>query len=166
VTTPLNGSGDLELLTPDQLCDLLQVKKSWLYDQVESGKFPCLRLGKQLRFRREDVARYLESQLASCPVGGQLVGECLRRQSVTPSPFRQSADVAGVGNRQRPLLACRHRWAWHRVGDDQVMALELSCPACGGQMYAEQAPNRCPKYLYIERCCGGAPPACRPSPGR
>jgi excisionase family DNA binding protein len=65
VTTAMNRSGDLELLTPDQLCQLLQVKKSWLYDQVESGKFPCLRLGKQLRFRREDVIRYLESQLAS-----------------------------------------------------------------------------------------------------
>jgi excisionase family DNA binding protein len=65
VKTALNGFGDLELLTPDQLCELLQVKKSWLYDQVEGGKFPCLRLGKQLRFRREDVIRYLESQLAS-----------------------------------------------------------------------------------------------------
>ena len=53
------------MLTPDQLCELLQVKKSWLYDQVEGGKFPCLRLGKQLRFRRADVIRYLESQLAS-----------------------------------------------------------------------------------------------------
>jgi excisionase family DNA binding protein len=65
VTTSLNGPGELELLTPDQLCELLQVKKSWLYDQVEGGTFPCLRLGKQLRFRREDVRRYLESQLAS-----------------------------------------------------------------------------------------------------
>jgi excisionase family DNA binding protein len=60
VTTSLNGSGDLELLTPDQLCELLQVKKSWLYDQVEGGHFPCLRLGKQLRFRRSDVNRYLD----------------------------------------------------------------------------------------------------------
>jgi len=32
-------------VTPDQLCPLLQVTKSWLHDQVERGKFPCLRLG-------------------------------------------------------------------------------------------------------------------------
>jgi len=63
VTTSLNGSGDLELLTPDQLCELLQVKKSWLYDQVERGKLPCLRLGKQLRFRHADIHRYLEGLL-------------------------------------------------------------------------------------------------------
>ncbi len=62
LSTSLNGSGELGLLTPDQLCELLQVKKSWLYDQVEGGKFPCLRLGKQLRFRRADDIR---SQLAS-----------------------------------------------------------------------------------------------------
>lgn len=65
MTTSPNSTSDLELLTADQLCELLQVKKSWLYDQVEGGKFPCLRLGKQLRFRRQDVARYLESLTAS-----------------------------------------------------------------------------------------------------
>jgi len=27
-------AGDLELLTPDQLCELLQVTKSWVYDEV------------------------------------------------------------------------------------------------------------------------------------
>jgi len=59
--TPRDTAGDLELLTPDQLCSLLQVTKSWLYDQVESGKFPCVRLGKQLRFRSKEVARYLDS---------------------------------------------------------------------------------------------------------
>jgi excisionase family DNA binding protein len=63
VTTPPNGSGDLKLLTPEQLCELLQVKKSWLYDQVERGMLPCLRLGKQLRFRHADIHRYLESLL-------------------------------------------------------------------------------------------------------
>jgi excisionase family DNA binding protein len=57
VTTSL---GDLGLLTPDQLCELLQVKKSWLYDEVEAGRLPCLRLGKQLRFRRADIIRYLD----------------------------------------------------------------------------------------------------------
>jgi excisionase family DNA binding protein len=52
--------GDLGLLTPDQLCELLQVKKSWLYDEVEAGRLPCLRLGKQLRFRCADIMRYLD----------------------------------------------------------------------------------------------------------
>jgi hypothetical protein len=41
------------------------------------------------------------------------------------------------------------------------MALELPCPNCGTQMYAEQAHNRCPTCLYYEPCCDGAPQPCR-----
>jgi hypothetical protein len=37
------------------------------------------------------------------------------------------------------------------------MALDLPCPNCGTQMYAEQAHNRCPACLYYEPCCDGAP---------
>jgi hypothetical protein len=39
------------------------------------------------------------------------------------------------------------------------MALEIPCPYCGSQMYAEQAHNRCPTCRYIEPCCDGAPQA-------
>jgi len=53
---------DLDLLTPDDLCALLKVKKSWLYDEVEAGRLEALRLGKQLRFRPSDVARYLDKR--------------------------------------------------------------------------------------------------------
>ena len=41
------------------------------------------------------------------------------------------------------------------------VALDLPCPFCGTQMYAEQAHNRCPACLYIEPCCDGAPQPCR-----
>lgn len=57
---PSDGNGELALLTPEQLCALLQVKKSWLYDQVERGALPCLRLGRHVRFRQRDVRRYLD----------------------------------------------------------------------------------------------------------
>jgi len=53
---------DLDLLTPDDVCTLLKVKKSWLYDEVEAGRLEALRLGKQLRFRPSDLARYLEER--------------------------------------------------------------------------------------------------------
>jgi excisionase family DNA binding protein len=51
---------DLDLLTPDQVCGLLKVRKSWLYDEVEAGRLPHLRLGRQLRFRPSDIADYLD----------------------------------------------------------------------------------------------------------
>lgn len=37
------------------------------------------------------------------------------------------------------------------------MALEIPCPYCGTQMYAEHAHNRCPQCRYFEPCCDGAP---------
>ena len=58
---PLQGARwDLDLLTPDDVCALLKVKKSWLYDTVEDGAIEVIRLGKQLRFRPSALTRYLE----------------------------------------------------------------------------------------------------------
>ena len=51
---------DLDLLTPDDVCALLKVKKSWLYDAVESGTLDAIRLGRQLRFRPSALDRYLD----------------------------------------------------------------------------------------------------------
>jgi excisionase family DNA binding protein len=60
-----NVHWDLDLLTPDDVCTLLKVKKSWLYDTVESGALEAIRLGKQLRFRPSALARYLEQRAGS-----------------------------------------------------------------------------------------------------
>ena len=56
---------DLDLLTPDDVCALLKVKKSWLYDAVENGAIEAIRLGKQLRFRPSALVRYLEERVSS-----------------------------------------------------------------------------------------------------
>jgi excisionase family DNA binding protein len=48
------------LLTADEVCALLKVKKSWLYDTVEQGLLSSIRLGKQLRFRPSAIASYLD----------------------------------------------------------------------------------------------------------
>jgi excisionase family DNA binding protein len=48
------------LLTVDDVCALLKVKKSWLYDTVENGLLRPIRLGKQLRFRPASIARFLD----------------------------------------------------------------------------------------------------------
>lgn len=49
-----------QLLTADDVCVLLKVKKSWLYDTVEHGLISPIRLGKQLRFRPSAIAEYLD----------------------------------------------------------------------------------------------------------
>jgi excisionase family DNA binding protein len=56
---------DLDLLTPDDVCALLKVKKSWLYDTVENGALEAIRLGKQLRFRPSALLRYLDERVSN-----------------------------------------------------------------------------------------------------
>jgi excisionase family DNA binding protein len=62
VPPPQNPHWDLDLLTPDDVCALLKVKKSWLYDAVENGAIEAVRLGKQLRFRPSALLRYLKER--------------------------------------------------------------------------------------------------------
>lgn len=47
------------LLTVEEVSDLLQVSKSWIYDEVEAARFPVVRVGRRLRFRLTDIQDYL-----------------------------------------------------------------------------------------------------------
>lgn len=49
----------LQLLTVHEVADIMQVKTSWIYDQVQAHQFPVIRLGRQLRFRRGDLDKWL-----------------------------------------------------------------------------------------------------------
>lgn len=51
---------DLELLTVTDVAELLNVRVRWVYDAVAKGRLPALRVGKHLRFRRREVAAFLE----------------------------------------------------------------------------------------------------------
>jgi excisionase family DNA binding protein len=62
---PQDPHWDLDLLTPDDVCALLKVKKSWLYDAVENGALEAIRLGKQLRFRPSALDRYLKERVSN-----------------------------------------------------------------------------------------------------
>jgi excisionase family DNA binding protein len=41
---------DGPLLRPEQAAELLAVKPSWIYDAVRTGRLPCLRIGRHIRF--------------------------------------------------------------------------------------------------------------------
>lgn len=59
----LDAANDLDLMTVEQVCALLKVKKWFVYDAVSSGRLVGVKLGRAIRFRRCDVARYIESGL-------------------------------------------------------------------------------------------------------
>lgn len=50
------------LYTPEELMDLWQVKKSWIYDEVQTGRLAHIKLGRSLRFRQADLDAYLAAQ--------------------------------------------------------------------------------------------------------
>jgi excisionase family DNA binding protein len=53
---------DDELLTVDDVCAWFQVTRDWVYDEVEAGRLPFLRLGrKNLRFDRNELVGYLKA---------------------------------------------------------------------------------------------------------
>lgn len=50
------------LLTAEDLCEMWQVKKSWVYDEVQAGRLPHVKLGRALRFRQADLDEYVQAQ--------------------------------------------------------------------------------------------------------
>ena len=49
------------LLRPDEAAALLAVKTSWIYDAVQTGRLPCLRIGRHIRFTRAMLEDWLTS---------------------------------------------------------------------------------------------------------
>ena len=63
-----------ELLTPVQVCELLQVRPRTLEDWRlgRSGPaLPFVRLGRTVRYRREDVQRLVEDNVQNAQGGAQ-----------------------------------------------------------------------------------------------
>lgn len=63
----LSSTYSMELLTPQQLSERLQVKPSWVYEQTrsrsgvrDSDPLPHIKMGLYLRFDWRDVCAWLE----------------------------------------------------------------------------------------------------------
>ena len=56
-----------QLLTPDELCEWLRRPKSWVYDSVQRGDLPAIRVGGILRFDRTEIAAWLDERKVGAP---------------------------------------------------------------------------------------------------
>lgn len=54
-----------DLLSPEQLCEKLQVKASWIYRQVREESIPYTKVGKYLRFYRPEIEKWLAEHTVS-----------------------------------------------------------------------------------------------------
>ena len=56
------GGGSLDLLSIMDVCQELGMGKSWVYRRIQSGEIPSVKLGRNIKVRREDLEGYLEAQ--------------------------------------------------------------------------------------------------------
>lgn len=68
---------DNTILDVDGLAEYLSVKPSWIYQQTHINAIPHHKLGSQLRFRKLDIDKWLESQ--KVPATSTLPDNFLRR---------------------------------------------------------------------------------------
>ena len=55
-------AGGLDLLSITDVCQELGMGKSWVYRHIQSGEIPSVKLGRNIKVRREDLEGYLEDQ--------------------------------------------------------------------------------------------------------
>lgn len=58
-----------EVLTVAQVAEYLQLNKLTVYKYIREGMIPAVRIGRVIRVRTEDVARFLEAQRVAPEVG-------------------------------------------------------------------------------------------------
>ncbi len=83
-------NNDLQLLTVQQVAELLQVKTSWVYIASAQGQLPSLKIGRHLRFRPSDLSAYLAraaSDSAPPPVAAQAQSQGVDRRPTTATPI-------------------------------------------------------------------------------
>jgi excisionase family DNA binding protein len=56
------AGGSLDLLSITDVCQELGMGKSWVYRRIQSGEIPSVKLGRNIKVRREDLEEYLEHQ--------------------------------------------------------------------------------------------------------
>jgi excisionase family DNA binding protein len=55
------GQISMDLLSIPEVCQELGMGKSWVYRRLKSGEIPSIKLGHNIKVKREDLHQYLES---------------------------------------------------------------------------------------------------------
>lgn len=104
----------LELMTIQDVADLFKVKVSFLYDQVEDNDMPNFKIGKLLRFRREEVLAWLEARArGSVPQPQQprsVRPEAWNETTRRGTPRQQAVHVDDDAPRSGPMTVKRSRY--------------------------------------------------------
>jgi excisionase family DNA binding protein len=64
-----------DLFSVIQVCQELEMSKTWVYREIKSGQIPSIKLGNNIKVRRKDLEEYLESNRLHPPKRRRGVGE-------------------------------------------------------------------------------------------
>jgi len=93
------------LLTVNELASQLHIKPSTLYTWAGQGRIPCLKIHGLVRFRREEIDRWVESfrthtpspSVKLCPKGSKTLVDTLiaraKRQVYNPDPRGNQTEI-------------------------------------------------------------------------
>jgi excisionase family DNA binding protein len=56
------GQESMDLLSIPEVCQELGMGKSWVYRRLKSGEIPSIKLGHNIKVKRQDLNQYIESQ--------------------------------------------------------------------------------------------------------
>jgi excisionase family DNA binding protein len=68
------GQSSIELLSIPDVCQELGMGKSWVYRRLKSGEIPSIKLGHNIKVKREDLKQYIESQRPDPPASRRRLG--------------------------------------------------------------------------------------------
>ena len=57
-----------DVFTPQEVADLLKIKKTTVYEMIKRGDIPATKLGKQLRIQKRDITHLLQNNQTPAPV--------------------------------------------------------------------------------------------------
>jgi excisionase family DNA binding protein len=60
--TKHDGAGGHELLSLKEIGQELGMSRGWVYQRIRSGEIPHVKLGHNIKVRREDLQAYLQAQ--------------------------------------------------------------------------------------------------------
>lgn len=55
-------ASDYEVLTPNEVCEMLHINRLTLYRLIRKRKFPAFRIGSYWRFRTDLILRWIAEQ--------------------------------------------------------------------------------------------------------
>lgn len=79
MTNPNPNPENFRLLSVKETCDLLGCGRRWLWSATNRGAIPCVRLGRSVRYRSDELRAWLDAGAPSEPGSADRVRAMMRR---------------------------------------------------------------------------------------